>query len=184
MDGRPDDALPGPSGDGDDDPAIERAAGEVLDVADERVLAALARAAIARDPMPPGLVDRARFAVALEELDVEVAAIQQQATDDARGLAGVRGGEDQALTMTFTASSLSLTVAVAPAGRGRHRLDGWVTSDDPVVVTLRLGDEERRRAEVADGRFVFDEVPDGMVQVVVQPEGEDVPAVVTPVFEL
>ncbi len=179
MDRRPD-----PDPDDGEDPAIAASAAEPMDDHDLVALAALARAVTAADPPPPGLVDRAQFAVALEEVEVEVASIQRNAAG-ADQLAGVRSVEDQALTMTFTAASLSLTLAVTETARARHRLDGWVTTDGDVVVTLRLGgDADQRRSDVVDGRFAFDDVPSGMVQVVVATGDEAAPTVVTPVFEL
>lgn len=169
----------------DESPEVERLAAGPLDERDRDLLAGIARAAAAMDPMPPGLVERATFAVALEELEVEVASLQESSWDG-RALAGVRGSEDPALTMTFTAAALALTIAVVETRRGHHRMDGWITSDHPVTVTLRLGEDGRRQATVSDGRFVFDDVPAGMVQVLVAGTDDDPGAatVVTPVFEL
>lgn len=163
---------------------VERLAHEPFDDVDAGMLADLARAVSAEDPMPPGLVERAIFAVALEEMAVELATIQRETALGQHGLAGVRSVEDHALTMTFTASALTLTIAVVETDRQIHRMDGWVTSDHLVTVRLRLGDEERRQVEVVDGRFVFEDVPSGMVQVIVESQDDDAATVVTPVFEL
>lgn len=167
----------------DDTAEVERLATAPVDDRDRDLLAGIARAAAALDPMPPGLVERATFAVALEELVVEVASITE-ATRTGGDLAGVRGTEDQAMTMTFTADDMAVTIAVVESARDRRRMDGWITSDTPVTVTLRLGDDTRRRATVHDGRFVFEDVPPGMVQVMVKGTDAEASTVVTPVFEV
>lgn len=155
-----------------------------LDDVDAALLDTVARAVAAADPMPAGLVERATFAVALDELQAEVAALQVQGLAE-HELAGVRSGPDHTLTMTFTASALALTLAVVETDRGRHRIDGWVTSEhDDLAVTLRLGDDDRRRVEVDAGRFAFTDVPSGMVQVLVSASADGTAMVVTPAFEL
>lgn len=170
---------------GDDTPEVRRLAAGPLDDRDRDLLAGIARAAAALDTLPAGLVERATFAVALEELEVEVASIRESTRPD-RDVAGVRGTDDPATTMTFTAGEVALTIAVVASGQGRHRMDGWITSEHPVTVTLRLGDDSRRRTTVADGRFVFEDVPAGMVQVLVAGTDDEPAAttVATPVFEV
>lgn len=156
-----------------------------IDDHDERLLAELAQLVDRLDPVPAGLVDRARFAVALEEVEVEVAHLLQTSSDRDGDLAGVRGATtDRSLTMTFAAASVTVTVAVTEVGRDRFRVDGWLTGGGEVDVTLRLPDTPRRQRVGDDGRFVFDDVPASMVQLVVAAVDGDGPAVVTPVFQL
>lgn len=167
-----------------DDDDVDALAGQPLDDLDADLLATVAEVLTTRDPPPSGLVERATFAVALEELHVEVATLQREATTSERGLVGVRSTDDATLTMTFTAAAVALTLAVVETSTGRHRMDGWVTSAQPVTVTLRLGERDPERRMVEDGRFVFEAVPSGMVQVLVSSDDDDTATVVTPVFEL
>ncbi len=156
-----------------------------IDDLDERLLAELADVLDRLDPVPAGLVERARFAVALEEVDVEVAQLLQTSADRAGDLAGIRGATtDHALTMTFAAHSVTVTIAVTEVARERFRVDGWLTGGADVDVTLRLPGSELHQHVSDDGRFVFDDVPAGMVQLVVARAAGDEPSVVTPVFEL
>lgn len=165
----------GPASDGPDGP---------IDARDERHLAALAELVDHVDPVPPGLVERARFAVALEELDVEVASLLDTSAEHPSDLAGVRGtATDGSLTMTFASEATTVTLAVTGTGREKFRVDGWLTGGGEVDVTLRRPGSSQAEHVGEDGRFVFDDVPAGMVQVIVAaPDGHA--AVVTPVFEL
>ena len=74
------------------------------------------------DPVPADLVERVQFAIALEDLDVEVARWER-----AEELAGVRGAGPN--TVTFTVEDLTIMVSFAPAGAG-YRFDGcWYPGD-------------------------------------------------------
>lgn len=154
-----------------------------LDEVDARLLAGLADVLDGLDPVPTGLVERARFAVALEEVEVEVAHLLETSAD-VDDLVGVRGAATgRGLTMTFSAETVTLTLAVTEAGRDRFRVDGWLVGDGRAEVRLRLPDGSRSLTVGEDGRFAFEDVPAGMVQVLVaSPAGHD--TVVTPVFEL
>lgn len=150
---------------------VDPSADGPIDVDDLAALAHLADAWSVIDPMPPALVSTIRFGIALDAMMAEVATIQREG---ARGpLAGVRGGNDVAAEtpgMTFAISDLSMTVMTSPAGPGTVRIDGWITPDDGGAVGLRLEDVTRRHVPSA-GRFWFDGVPQGHVQLFV--EGSD-----------
>lgn len=139
-----------------------------IDGGDHAALLALGRAWSAVDPVPSSLVETIRFGIALDAMMAEVATIQHEG---ARGpLAGVRGGsgvDAEAPGMTFATSDLSMTVMTSPAGTGRIRIDGWITPDDGGAIGLRLEGETRRHVP-RGGRFWFDDVPTGHVQLFVE----------------
>jgi len=142
---------------------------------DERLLDALGTMWSEADPCPADLADRALFRLELEHLDVEVMAAQIALSG-----AGARGPE-VASTIIFESPSLSLTVMVTPATRNRRRVDGWITP--PAALTVRLHSPEGVREAPADeyGRFVFDDVPSGLVHLTVEPGAGAVPRLDRPV---
>lgn len=152
-----------------------------LDDADQALLDRLARVQDTLDPMPADLLDRVRFAVDLESLEVEVARFAELATGaGARDTDGVR-------TMAFEAETRSVMLTVTPGRDGTVRIDGWVAPASPDVVEVRTPDGSGVRSTECDaqGRFVVHGVPHGLVQVVVRPAGGGGGrSVVTPGFEV
>lgn len=147
-------------------------ADERLDAIDERVLSALALLHDTLDPVPPGLRERIDFALAVAELEADIAELT-------RGeLVGVRGEETD--SVTFTSGSLSLMVTTV-ASAHHVRIDGWVTSPGAEVDVVVPG---ATRTVVADdnGRFALEAVPRGRVHFVVRREGYR--PVITPSMEL
>jgi len=131
------------------------------------------------DPMPADLPGRIRFALALRDLETEMARV---AADEDAPVLAVRG-EERSRTITFESDSLVIMIRVGANPDGTARLDGWLdppgarqvevsTSGPPLTV---LADE--------DGRFAFGSVPRGRAQLTVRPESPGLPgarAVVTP----
>jgi hypothetical protein len=160
-------------------------ADQPLDATDAVLLGEVARLYEEVDPVPQGLIDRLSFGLALDELYAEVAEMSRVPTD----LAGVRSdlAEVRTETLTFSAESLTAMVTVTHVGPNRVRLDGWVAPAHRLHVRLRM---QRGRLETladAAGRFSFDDLPDGFVQLSFHPETGGVDggsAVVTPSFEL
>ncbi|MDT7726276.1 MAG: hypothetical protein QOI21_2852 [Actinomycetota bacterium] len=128
--------------------------------ADQILLADLRRMLDVTDPPPGDLVQRVQFAIALENLDVEVARWERM---DA--LSGVRGGGQG--TITFTVSDLTVMINLTKVGQ-RHRIDGWLVPAGEYGVEVRVA-EHGSTSTTADegGRFVLDEVPCGTTQIVV-----------------
>lgn len=154
-------------------------AAEPLDDLDQHVMDRLAHVQDVVDPMPADLLDRVRFAMDLESLEVEVARYAVLAEGaGARDADGVR-------TMTFEAETRSVMLTVTSARDGTVRLDGWVAPASGDDVEVRSGGDVRRTTCDARGRFVVDGVPHGLVQVVVRPAaGGGGRSVVTPGFEV
>jgi hypothetical protein len=136
-----------------------------------------------RDPAPADLAERIVFALSLEDLEVEVARLEQ----DLLTGAGARG-EERMRTVTFASSTLSAMVTIG-GGQDGVRLDGWLDGRATVLVELRgaTGDG-RRTAPDAHGRFAFDAVPPGLVQLIFHlapaADGEVRGTVVTPGFQV
>lgn len=151
-----------------------------IDDADLASLELLASAWRRRDPLPDRLVSRITFAVALDEVYAEVASIQRQGAGEA--MAGVRGVDvgPSSPGMSFSTSEVTMTIMTSPSGGG-IRIDGWLTPD-AAIVGLRLPGETRRHAP-RHGRFWFDGVPRGHVQLFVEHD-DGTRAMITPAVEL
>jgi hypothetical protein len=132
------------------------------------------------DPPPPGLVERAQFAVAIDDIrNIEVEVAQWA---DNRELAGVRGGLPG--TITFFVGDLTVMVNVTRMGE-RQRIDGWLVPAGAHGVEVRVADHGTT-STIADegGRFVLTEVPRGTTQLLVRMDTEQSRTVVTPTVDL
>lgn len=129
------------------------------------------------DPVPAGLVERVRFAMEIEDIDVELARWERGSE-----LAGVRG--DSPGTITFFVGDLTVMVNVTRTGE-RSRIDGWLVPAGGHSVEVRVA-EQGSTATTADdgGRFVLTEVPRGITQILVRLTGGPPRTVVTPTVVL
>jgi hypothetical protein len=161
-------------------PTLEELAAGPVDAEDVRLLDQLARMYDTLDPVPAGLVDRLQFAITLDALHAELAELQRSGD-----LVGVRSGTAEAQNITFTSSHLTIMVTITPLSADRVRVDGWIAPGNGVAVELRLSRSIEHTVADDDGRFVFDDVPRGMVQFVLRPpESSEQSPVVTPALEL
>jgi hypothetical protein len=159
--------------------------GQWPDDIDRAILGQLRDTYVLTDPPPAELDERVRFAIALENIDVEVARLQE----DLLIGSGARG-EDRTRTITFDCDSLTIMITIVEIGDDRVRLDGWLAPAARRRVELRVAESSvdggRSRVVTTEdtGRFVFDDVGHGLVQLLVRPVGqtddEPVPTVVTP----
>ncbi|MFF5081478.1 RNA polymerase sigma factor [Actinoplanes sp. NPDC000266] len=117
------------------------------------------------DPPPSGLDDQVLFALSPGALGAEVARL-------------VPGAGSRAVV--FDADSRTVTITVAERAGGLVRVDGRL-SPGAAEVELRLPGPAPARVVTAGetGRFVFDEVPHGLAQILVRPASGG-PPVVTP----
>lgn len=131
------------------------------------------------DPMPATLIDRMIAAVATENLSDEYALL----TLVEQPLGAVRGDAD-ALTLQFSDGTTSILLHVTRTATGRHRIDGWVDTAAADIV-LAQGDRTRTTTASDTGRFVFDDVPDGLTLVrLITAAGDQQRTLSTPQFEL
>jgi hypothetical protein len=152
-------------------------AGEPLDGQDEAILRELRGVYAAVDPVPAGLLERVRFAVDLDDLDVEVARLT--GTPELAG--AVRAAEHSRL-ITFDSETMTIMVSLTAADDG-VRVDGWLAPPGSHRIELRTAAGDRLAATADDqGRFVLSAVPHGLAQLVVEPTGLAGPvrSVVTP----
>lgn len=148
---------------------------------DTRLLAELDDLLDEIDPVPGDLVERVRFAIDLENLDVEVA--RWERTDE---LAGVRGKGGPS-TITFTVEDMTVMVSLTPAISG-YRFDGWLVPGGPHTIEVRV-DGHGSTSTAADdgGRFALADVPRGLTQILVHlagPVGQLARTVATPTIVL
>jgi hypothetical protein len=147
---------------------------------DDELMSEVARLVNELDPPPPGLIERAQFAVAIDaidDIDIEVARWAEH-----RPLAGVRGGLPG--TITFFVGDLTVMVNVTRTGE-RQRIDGWLVPAGAHGVEVRVA-EHGSSTTTADegGRFVLTEVPRGTTQLLVRMNAEQSRTVVTPTVDL
>lgn len=157
-----------------DEPAPP-SAGEPLDDTDLALLGELRGLYHELDPMPPDLVDRIQFALALEDLDVEVFRLAAEHAAPA----GARGVEESR-TITFDSDSLTIMFVITPCGAAAVRLDGWLAPPAAHRVELRTERGSLETSADADGRFAVADVPHGLAQLVVHPVTAGTRSVVTP----
>ena len=134
------------------------------------------------DPVPVDLIDRMVAAVAADDLAQEYALLTLVETD-----AGVATrGDADTFTLQFSDGTTNVLVHLTAAEAGAHRIDGWVDGPATSVVLLQEGREQT--VAVDGGRFAFEAVPKGMVQlrVVLDPATDAGAAgdLLTPHFEV
>ena len=153
-------------------------AGLPLDADDQVILDRLAAVHAMLDPPPADLDARVSFAIALDDLDAEVA---RQHEELATGV-GARSSE-RTHTITFDADSRAVMITIVGRPDSLVRIDGWLAPVAALRVELRLPEPAVSRTETADpaGRFSFDGVPHGLAQLLVHPPEGGV-RVVTPAF--
>jgi hypothetical protein len=147
----------------------------MTDDLDREILTRLAH----HDPPPPALDERVLFTLSLTNLDAEVARLAAAAPAAARTTERTR---------TITFESTTRTVMITVVDRPDHliRMDGWLAPAAATRVELRFPEPTAARTVTSDdaGRFVFDEVPHGLAQLVIHPPSPDAPRVVTPSLDL
>lgn len=172
--------LPPPSG------RDQRSGAAPFDDLDIEIMDQIRAAYALADPPPAGLDDRVRFAIALENIDVEVSRLQAEVAVGS----GARGAE-RTRTITFDSESLTIMVSIVETTEGQVRLDGWLAPAGALRVELRIAAAHPEHPSASQevvasdsGRFVFDGVTHGLAQLLVHPRidsGVDLPSsVVTP----
>ena len=159
----------------------ESLANEPLDAHDARILARIARLYDELDPVPVDLVDRLRFAISLDALEVELAELQLSSGE----LLAARAEPASAIkTLTFSSDSLTTTVNISSDGPDRIRIDGWIAPGGVSVVELHQGSLVRQVPADEDGRFVFTVVEHALTRFLIRPLSVDAVPVATPAVEI
>jgi hypothetical protein len=114
------------------------------------------------DPPPADLADRVLFTLELEDIDFELMSLAASMEP-----ADVRG-EEQIRTVTFTDERLTV-ILVLPSERTSRRVDGWLSPRSALRVELRTQSRSWHTTADVDGRFAFNDVPNGLGQLVIRP---------------
>jgi hypothetical protein len=156
---------------------------DTLSEQDEAFLDALRTMWEEADPLPPGLVERVRFAVdlealdALDTLDAELARLVEVSR-----LVAARSDEFTRL-VTFQSDSLTIMITLDPRVDGTTRVDGWLSPGARHRIELRCPAGALRAESDDAGRFALDGVPAGTAQLVVHDVDHSY-RVVTPPIEI
>lgn len=147
---------------------------------DDAMMTKVARLVDELDPPPAGLIERAQFAIAIDDVDKIDIEAARWAHD--RPLAGVRGGIPD--NITFFVGDLTVMVNVTRTGE-RHRIDGWLVPAGEHGVEVRVADHGSTETTADEGgRFVLTEVPRGTTQILVRMNADRPRTVVTPTVVL
>ncbi len=131
------------------------------------------------DPMPDMLPEVVLFGLQIADLDAEVARLVETEMSPA-GASGTRSVE-HAKRVTFSSDSLTVMISVQAQPDHALRLDGWAAPGCRLHAELRT-DGQTMTAECDEtGRFVFESVPSGSVQLVLHPTDESDPTIRIPV---
>lgn len=117
------------------------------------------------DPPPPGLAELAVFAIQLAGPDTDILR-----AGDRQLLAGARGDE-RSRSITFDGVRLTAVVTLTPATDGSVRLDGWISPPSALPIELRTAGGTLSTTADERGRFTFERVGRGVVQLLVHDNG-------------
>nr|WP_042194569.1 hypothetical protein [Kibdelosporangium sp. MJ126-NF4]CEL21409.1 hypothetical protein [Kibdelosporangium sp. MJ126-NF4]CTQ96024.1 hypothetical protein [Kibdelosporangium sp. MJ126-NF4] len=138
---------------------------EPLDELDTAILTGIGDLWRRSDPVPTDLLDRIKFAIDLETVDLEV----MRLTDMPRPAAA--RGDEQSRLITFDSESVTIMVGIRQNQDGTIRVDGWLTPAGRHPIELRTAESTTTTVSDEDGRFVLDQVCPGLVQLIVRPSG-------------
>lgn len=153
------------------------------DTSDAELFADLRRMWQLADPMPSDLPDRVRFALEVEQLDMDFELLQLVSTTQDE--LSVRSATTDVNTITFSGPSLTVMMRVSETGPERRQIDGWLALTTPMAVAVHhpTGSVD---AEVDQrGRFVVRDLPPGPTRLVLTPVDEpQAKPFITPTVEI
>jgi hypothetical protein len=123
---------------------------------DNDLLAALAAAIAAAQPMPASIVELGRAAWDARALDAEFAELVGDSLMDeelAEGYA-IRGGGSQPRMLSFAAGDVAIELELGPAAGGAQHIVGQLLPPGPAAIVLEREDGSTEHVEAdEDGRF-------------------------------
>jgi len=128
-------------------------------MSDDQLLAKLAAALDADDPMPESVIEAAKATFTWRTIDAELAAL----VFDSAGaeLAGVRGA-DATRQMTFRTPGVEIELVVV--SETTRRVVGQLVPPQNAEITLHHEAEEMTAQADSLGRFTFHDVPSGSIR--------------------
>ncbi len=150
-----------------------------MDERDLEILGSLVDIYDRLDPMPDMLPDVVLFGLQIADLDAEMARLVDSELS-LSGAAGTRSVE-HAKRVTFTSDSLTVMISVEQQPDRGLRLDGWAAPGGNLRAELRTDGSVLTVRCDATGRFVFESVPSGSVQLILHPTDGSDPAIRLPV---
>jgi hypothetical protein len=143
---------------------------EPLDERDHTILAGVHDMWRRVDPLPADLLDRVKFAIELQTIELRTADLDVMRLSEVHEPAAARGDEQSRL-ITFDSETVTIMVSIKPNPDRTIRVDGWLTPPGSHPIELRTTDGPLTTVSDEDGRFVLDAVPSGLVQLIVRPTG-------------
>lgn len=150
---------------------------ETLTDADLAVLAAMRTMWESADPLPSGLVERAGFALDLDEVDFEVSRPVPPLEP------AVARGDELTRIVTFESDSLTIMIMFEQCADGTARIDGWLTPGACRRIELRCTAGPLSTESDDTGRFSLAAVAPGPVRLVVHDVATS-HRVITPTIEI
>ena len=131
------------------------------------------------DPMPDMLADVVLFGLEIADLDAEMARL----VDSELSLSGADGTRsvEHAKRITFSSENLTVMISVEQQSENEIRLDGWAAPGGGLRAELRIDGSSLSVQCDETGRFVFETVPSGSVQLVLHPTEASDPTIRLPV---
>lgn len=150
---------------------------EVLTEADLAMLAAMRTMWESADPMPADLVERAGFALDLDDVDFEVSRVVAPPEP------ALARSDELARIVTFESDSLTIMIMFEQCADGTTRIDGWLTPAACRHIELRRPAGPLSTESDDTGRFSLDAVTPGPVRLVVH-DAATTHRVITPTIEI
>jgi hypothetical protein len=133
---------------------------------DEAVLHRVRELWAAVDPPPPLLADWVLFALEPTTPDAEILRMAGH-----REPAAAARGDEYTRSITFEGKNRTVVLTLTPSGEDTVRVDGWLAPPGALTVELRTGGGPLSTTSDERGRFAFDQVERGPVQLVVRDNG-------------
>ncbi|MDX2344313.1 MAG: hypothetical protein QNL12_11600 [Acidimicrobiia bacterium] len=134
---------------------------------DQQLLARLAAALDAHDPLPESVIDAAKASFTWRTIDAELASLVFDSA--AEELAGVRSA-DASRQMTFRTPGVEIELVVV--SETSRRLVGQLVPPQAAEVTLHHEQDESTAQSDSLGRFTFNDVPTGSVRLTCKLAGD------------
>ena len=158
---------------------MDPGAGKRMDQQDLDLLGGMVEIYDRLDPMPAMLPEVILFGLQIADLDAEIARLAASELS-LSGALGTRSVEN-VKRITFTSESLTVMISVEQRSDSALRLDGWAAPGGGLRAELRLDGSALNTECDETGRFVFEPVPAGVVQLVLHPTQASDPAIRIPV---